>query len=226
MRADTTNRKKTVPRTCNPQSLADFNMVFNARGQLETRDGYSFHYVSETHYVWLGTLIQKEIERLMVDKYGLVEHRLPQDGNNAGPKTHIYASPDVLEREHVVVLIQGSGAVRPGQWSRALCLNEGLEVGSILPYLEQARQRNWAVLVLNPNESFEFTVDEGALAKLDPQTYWFNPSKSVQIPGKARAVPGHEGKALTTCARVLAGWSSHFCASRLCRGRETHARSV
>lgn len=98
----------TVPRqTCHPKSLADFNYAFNAKGQLETRDGgYTFHYVSETHYVWLGNLIQKEIERLMVERYGLVEHRLPEGGGEDSPKTSIFASPDVAERDHVLLLIQ------------------------------------------------------------------------------------------------------------------------
>lgn len=185
----------TVPsKTCHPKTLGDFNYVFNEKGQLTTRDGaFSYHYVSETHYVWLGMLIQKEIERLMVERFGLVEHRLPaQNSNTGGPTTSIFASPDVAQREHLTLLIQGSGAVRAGQWSRALCLNEGLEIGSILPYLEQAKQRNWGVVVFNPNNCSEFIPDDVALAGLDPSRYWFNPSKAVKIPGKTRSIPGHE----------------------------------
>ena len=50
-----------------------------------------------------------------------------------------------------MVLIQGTGAVRAGIWARSACMNESLEVGSMLPFLNIAQRLDIPVLVMNPN---------------------------------------------------------------------------
>jgi len=67
-------------------------------------------------------------------------------GNN------IFLSSDAVSNTNTLcVLIQGSGAVRAGMWARALCINEDLSLGSVLPYIDYAKEQKWAVAVLNPN---------------------------------------------------------------------------
>lgn len=34
---------------------------------------------------------------------------------------------------------KGKGGVRPGIWSRRLCVHEGLEIGSMIPYIDRAK---------------------------------------------------------------------------------------
>ena len=64
-------------------------------------------------------------------------------------RTRIFLSPDALtEREVLLVLVQGSGVVRAGVWSRRLLINEGLAAGSQVPLIEEAQARGWGVLVL------------------------------------------------------------------------------
>lgn len=58
-----------------------------------------------------------------------------------------------MTNDKLLVLIHGSGAVRAGQWARALCINESLEIGSILPYLRQAKKEGYGVIVCNPNDN-------------------------------------------------------------------------
>jgi hypothetical protein len=99
---------------------------------------------------------------------GVGENRV-RVGNN------IFMSPDALTNEGTLcIILQGSGAVRydtlhvansivrsiigvmlhrPGQWARALCINESLTIGSILPYLTRCAERKWATIVLNPNQT-------------------------------------------------------------------------
>lgn len=60
--------------------------------------------------------------------------------------------------EKAMVLIQGTGAVRAGIWSRKALINESIEVGSVLPQLLECKKRGWACLVMNPNKS---TDEEG-----------------------------------------------------------------
>jgi len=66
-------------------------------------------------------------------------------------KTNIFVSSDFYTASKLLVIIQGSGFVRPGQWARALCINHSLKSGTIFDYLDIARELGMATIVLNPN---------------------------------------------------------------------------
>lgn len=69
------------------------------------------------------------------------------------PQVPIFLSEDALTADTLLLVMQGSGAVRPGMWARALCTNGCLEEGTIFSYLERAKARGWGVIVTNPNEN-------------------------------------------------------------------------
>ena len=51
-----------------------------------------------------------------------------------------------------LVLIQGTGNVRAGQWARSVCVNDDFEKGTMLPQIDWAvNQKKYPVLVMNPN---------------------------------------------------------------------------
>jgi hypothetical protein len=56
---------------------------------------------------------------------------------------------------------------RPGQWARALCINDSLEVGTIFPYLRKCAERGWGVVVFNPNQN------AGTKPGADDDEAWF-----------------------------------------------------
>jgi len=60
---------------------------------------------------------------------------------------------DAMTNDKLLILIHGSGAVRAGQWARALCINESLEIGSVLPYIREAKKAGYGVIVCNPNDN-------------------------------------------------------------------------
>ena len=70
-------------------------------------------------------------------------------------------SPEFLDQsraeenrgKRALVLIQGTGAVRAGIWARSVCINESLELGSMLPFIDLCRNLSIPVLVMNPNMS-------------------------------------------------------------------------
>lgn len=66
-------------------------------------------------------------------------------------KLNIFISENFYTADRVLIIVQGSGAVRPGQWARALCINQSLKAGTIFDYLDIARESNLGVIVLNPN---------------------------------------------------------------------------
>jgi hypothetical protein len=68
---------------------------------------------------------------------------------------------DINRHQRALVLIQGTGAVRAGIWSRSVCINEGLETGSMFPFIDLCRELDIAVLVMNPN--FNRDPETGAI---------------------------------------------------------------
>ena len=65
----------------------------------------------------------------------------------------IFCSDDYLDKEKLLVIVQGSGrGLKPGIWSRTLCMTEGLNMGSMLPQIQMALHHDYGVVILNPNE--------------------------------------------------------------------------
>lgn len=63
------------------------------------------------------------------------------DATEDEPTGFIYLSPDALSNpSKLLVLIQGSGVVRAGQWARRLIINQGLNSGTQIPFIERAMQ--------------------------------------------------------------------------------------
>jgi len=123
-------------------SIDDFCYKYNEKGILVHKDtGDRFHWVNQIHYDLLGDLIIPYIQQRMVSDFKMSRVDLPlEDRPSHLPsniKSEIFFSPDWENKTRLVLLIQGSGAVRAGQWARALCINEGLETGSILGYLSE-----------------------------------------------------------------------------------------
>ena len=83
----------------------------------------------------------------MVETYNMVEVWIPEDRHlkpdmQNSPKCNIFMSPEFKDPNpnlnrgrKALVLIQGTGAVRAGIWTRGVCINENLDLGSMLPFL-------------------------------------------------------------------------------------------
>lgn len=162
---------KSIPH--NPQDpnlkLADFCYGYTAEGLLRhTETGEKFHWVNQIHYDLLGDLIVPHIQEIMREQFKMKEVFLPL--NSDLPKhmcNNIFMTPDALTSDKLMLLIQGSGAVRlkhkltvcllkkknsrffcrAGQWARALCINESLKTGAILEYLTEATKSGFGVIV-------------------------------------------------------------------------------
>jgi len=135
-------------------SLKEFNYGYDDAGFMKNLNGgHKFHFITQAHYDAVGDAALIDVQRIMREKYELEELQLPP---GADPRTanNIFLSRNATKTtEKLMLIIQGSGAVRPGQWARALCLNESLEMGSIFPYLEKAKEAGYEVIVFNPNQN-------------------------------------------------------------------------
>jgi len=143
---------RTVPEkaTC----FRDFNYAYDEHGVLRnTINNDKFHWVSQMHYDALGDFVVEHIQHLLKQEFKMEEVLLPIDAGDDVPRNNIFLTPGALEAYGLLVIIQGSGAVRPGQWARALCINDSLEMGTIFPYLRKCQERGWGAIVLNPNQN-------------------------------------------------------------------------
>lgn len=155
-----------IPRCLRPKTLADFGYAYQSNGTLRHIDtGSPFKFISQKHYDVLGTAVVHELYMMLQGpELNLRRHSFPLDADpRKEPTCPIFASPNADGCSTVVILCQGSGAVRPGMWARALCMNDCLDRGSVFPYIRDAHARGWGVLVLNPNEN------SGVVAKEENQ---------------------------------------------------------
>uniref|UniRef100_W5KK92 ARB2 cotranscriptional regulator A n=1 Tax=Astyanax mexicanus TaxID=7994 RepID=W5KK92_ASTMX len=152
--------KKDEPALVFPQTLEEFEYAFNEHGQLRhTRTGepFVFNYKEDLHrwnqkrYEALGEVIFTCAGFLTAAFCSL----LIVDAEEDEPKSFFYLSEDALTNpDKLLVLIQGGGVVRAGQWARRLIINEDLDSGTQIPFINRAMKEGYGVMVLNPNENF------------------------------------------------------------------------
>lgn len=113
-----------------------------------------FKFVDQKHYDKLGDLLCDWIQALMVEKFNMSVVMVPfkEDLTKGAAQAPIFKSHDwETNTERALVLIQGTGDVRSGYWARSVCMNDTLELGSMIPDIEFAQAYGFSVLVLNPN---------------------------------------------------------------------------
>jgi hypothetical protein len=214
---------RTVPRA-HPTALADFGYSFSSDGRLQPK----FHFVTQTHYDAFGDLAAPYIQQLMRERFDMRELFLPRDAAD-GPQTNVFLTPDALTCDALLLLIQGSGAVRAGQWARAVCLNDSLEKGSILPYLARAKKNGMGVIVFNPNLT-SVDVPARVFTQADFLTAAAAPRagvKRVPIPG-SETPPAHTVSVFDELVRgaaardlvIVAHSAGGHCTMQLLRERE------
>jgi len=148
----------------NATKLSDLGYKFNDLMELVTLDKEEpFKFINQPHYELLGDLVARHIQNVMVKDYNLQEVLLPlKTGHYDKPRMSIFHTKEALTtRDTLLVLIPGSGRVMAGQWARKLCINVSLHAGSMLPYLEKAKELEFEVIILNPNACHHLKKAEG-----------------------------------------------------------------
>ncbi|XP_014885536.1 cotranscriptional regulator ARB2A homolog [Poecilia latipinna] len=156
--------KKDEPPFTFPKTLEEFEYAFNENGQLrhiQTGEPFVFNAREDLHrwnqkrYEALGEIITKYVYELLEKKCNLTKAFLPVGATDDEPRSFIYLSTDALTNPNkLLVLIQGSGVVRAGQWARRLIINQDLDSGTQIPFIMKAMEEDYGVMVLNPNENY------------------------------------------------------------------------
>ncbi|KAK9408403.1 hypothetical protein NXF25_007177 [Crotalus adamanteus] len=140
--------KKDEPPLEFADTLEGFEYTFNEKGQLrhiKTGEPFVFNYREDLHrwnqkrYEALGEIITKYVYELLEEECHLKKVYLPVDAEETEPRSFIFMSEDALiNPDKLMILIQGSGVVRAGQWARRLIINEDLDSGTQIPYIKRA----------------------------------------------------------------------------------------
>mmetsp|Transcript_42454 Transcript_42454/g.79727 ORF Transcript_42454/g.79727 Transcript_42454/m.79727 type:complete len:407 (-) Transcript_42454:238-1458(-) len=118
--------------------------------QVGSNRGYEFKGADE--YDALAEAVSQYIPLLLEEEAGLSPLWLPL-GVTPGEGCPIFASRGYEQAEKLLLIIQGSGRVLAGVWGCSLCINENLDHGTMMPYLQKASEAGYGVIVFNPNQN-------------------------------------------------------------------------
>lgn len=108
---------------------------------------------NQRRYEALGDVITEHVYELL-EQAGLQRIQVPANVPAGQATTFVFSNRhDVHNSRKLLVLINGSGAVRAGQWARSLIINMSLDHGSQLPYIRRALSLGYDILILNTNDN-------------------------------------------------------------------------
>lgn len=117
--------------------------------------GTKFEFEAESKFNKLARLLTYYVEARMEQQFGMQTKLVPFKNDMTDPsyaKAPIFVSADWKDNtKRALILIQGTGEVRAGVWSRHAMINESLNCGSMLPQIKFAAANGMACLVMNPN---------------------------------------------------------------------------
>ena len=148
---------------------------YNEKGQLvHKKTGKKCERLGKQEYELVGMYVQKYVENFLIERFNLSTLFVPnlksddftkRDESQAQCK--ILITKDFPVNSKCLLLIQGTGAVRLGQWARSVCINENIELGSMIPYVDKAIKNNYSVIIFNPNERKDFINDKKKIEIFD-----------------------------------------------------------
>ncbi|XP_055995243.1 cotranscriptional regulator FAM172A homolog isoform X2 [Ostrea edulis] len=143
-----------------PKTLEDFGFYFNEDGQMrdfKTDEPFNFvvdpdnHKYNQRRYEALGNIITEHVYQLLEEKHNLKKVKIPVDAECDEPTSFFYMSEDALDKDKLLILIHGNGVVRAGQWARRLIINDCLDSGTQLPFIDWGVKEGYGIIVANTN---------------------------------------------------------------------------
>lgn len=146
-----------------PKSFREAGLHFDSNGKLVSIDnGQPFEFFvspnpadNNKRYHAIGRLVDEYVYDVMEKDLGLRKILIPRDARSNEPTGFFFASENVTTSKYLMIIIHGMGVVRAGQWSRKLIINESLQVGSQLEYIQRALSLGYSVIVTNTNQNID-----------------------------------------------------------------------
>lgn len=139
------------------------NYKYNEKGELiNKKSKKKCDRLSKQEYELVGMYVQKYVENLIIKTFNLTTLYVPNSflyftkRDESQAQCKIVTTKDFPTNPKCLLLIQGTGAVRLGQWARSVCINENLNLGTMIPYVEKGIKNNFSIIIFNPNERKDF----------------------------------------------------------------------
>lgn len=165
--------------------------------------GTKFEFEGPSKFNKLARLLTYYVEVRMEQQFGMQTKLVPFKNDmtdSSYAKAPIFVSADWKDNtKRALVLIQGTGEVRAGVWSRKAMINESLNCGSMLPQIKFAVANGMACLVMNPN----YTRDEDG-RDVDPKVNGM--LKHAQYVFKKYVVNRCQAEEIFIIAHSRGGW--------------------
>ena len=155
------------------EKLIDYK--YNEKGQLvNKKTGKKCERLGKQDYELVGMYVQQYLENFLIQNFNLTTLFVPNLINDdfikrdeSQAQCKILTTKDFQKNPKCLLLIQGTGAVRLGQWARSVCINENIYLGSMIPYVNKAIKNNFSVVIFNPNERYDFFNDKKKIEIFD-----------------------------------------------------------
>jgi hypothetical protein len=148
------------------------NYKYNQKGELiNKKTSKKCQKLSPKEYELVCIYVKKYVENYLIKKFNLTTLYVPNKNiptdfsirDDTQAQCKILTTKDFPTNPKCLLLIQGTGGVRLGQWSRSVCINENLDLGTMGPYIDKAIKNNLSVLIFNPNERNDFAYDKNKI---------------------------------------------------------------
>ena len=92
--------------------------------------------LEKEEYELVGIYVEKYIENYLIENYNLTTLYVPNNNstdytkrNEKQAQCKILTTKDFPTNNKYLIIIQGAGPVRLGQWARSICINDNLNLG-------------------------------------------------------------------------------------------------
>ena len=173
------NKKKEEKKRIEKLKYCEGKVNYRYNENLELVDkitGKKCGRLSQQEYDYVGFYVKLYVENLLIEQFELTTLYVPNNNFNnfnnftirdeSQAQCKILTTNDFPTNPKCLILIQGTGPVRLGQWSRSVCINENLLLGSMFPYVDKAIKKKYSVIIFNPNERLDIN-DRNIIAEFD-----------------------------------------------------------
>ena len=140
---------------------SQINYKYDEEGILRNKkDNSKISKVPKEEYDIISQYTSKYILYTLITKQKLIPIYIPFNSGNYLTKdsSHsqciLLASKDFQTNPKCLIMIQGVGHVTLGEWANSVCINEGLNFGSMIPFVEEGKKKGFSILIMNPNERY------------------------------------------------------------------------
>ena len=152
------------------------NYKYNEKGELVNKKTLKkVEKLDKQEYELVGIYVQHYVENYLIKKFNLKTLYVPNFDINADyykrddtkAQCKILITKDFPTNPKCLMIIQGTGPAKLGQWARSTCINENLKIGSMASYIENAIKYKFSVIIFNPNERYDFFYEHHKIEEFD-----------------------------------------------------------